>query len=396
MILGDTHQSNIFMNRYSIHFMYLSVKLNVFLLDMNDHLTSTGHWHTNNLFTFSRMRSEKMTNFEAGLTHIETKWSIRSKVKEKLTVFNCMQALDTHILKMLQLIQIYRTMVVFKYMTFKRFKAGLVRRSNSNKSQLRYMYYVQGKIKVRETLKREFVEVISYHVVQYHREECPVTICSKGMENVFGILPAPSRGIWSNNSYGWSCQQCPINHFQPNDKNLYKTCSPCPKYELSTQKRNSCYDPYFTVHLRLQDDKGLMVCFALCTIGFVYIVIAIIIFIRKKDTVIIRGSNFPIMMIHSVLMLLLFLVIPISFTIFRKTTKMTCLMELMVSSILVFSPHTLIFIKCQNLLTAFNSKLRLTGKQKRKSLVSQIVIVLILISFDVFALFLSIHQTPIV
>ena len=111
-------------------------------------------------------------------------------------------------------------------------------------------------------------------------------------------------------------------------------------------------------------------------------------FLLKRQTVVVRVSNFPIMLLHNSCMILLFLSIPLPFTVL-ETSKTTCLMELLVISLLVYSPYTLIFIKCQNLLLAFNSKLRLSKREKRSSLISQIFIAVVLVSFSLLTLLLN-------
>ena len=119
----------------------------------------------------------------------------------------------------------------------------------------------------------------------------------------------------------------------------------------------------------------------------------LIIFIKNRQTVVVRGSNFPIMILHILSMICLFTFAPLPYTL-QESSKTVCYIELLVISLLVFSPYTLIFIKCQNLLLAFNSRLRLTTKIKKNALISQIMLVLILHFVNICLFSLTIDSNP--
>ena len=167
-------------------------------------------------------------------------------------------------------------------------------------------------------------------------------------------------------------------------------CSPCPKFTLSTETRDSCYDPYINEYATLKNQLGLQIAFTFCLLGIMWSFFTLMVFVRKKKTVVVRGSNFPIMMIHISSMICLFISIPLPFSILHKWEK-SCLFEVLIIPVFVYFPGTLIFVKSQNLLLAFSSKLRLTEKEIRRSFGAQIFLILILLLIDLSAVLLTIE-----
>eukprot|EP00111_Clytia_hemisphaerica_P017873 TCONS_00052871-protein len=281
-----------------------------------------------------------------------------------VTGYNCMAAFENLILSSLQLIQIYNyPLNLFQYTTFQRFKSSMVKRASNKKNELRVTRseLVEASAKDKsykfKRHRHRFLDCDSNN--RYRLPSCRIPTCGLGKENIFGRLHK-EKGIWGNNSYGWSCRQCPLNYFQSNDTALKTSCWPCPGFSLSTQNRDSCYNiPYSDRFLSIYNQVGLKLACGVCIIGFMMCCFAMVVLVTKRYTPVVRGSNFPIMILHATSMLLLFLVIPLPY-IGLKMSKPTCLLELLVTSLLVFSPYTLILIKCQNLLLAFNSKIRLS------------------------------------
>ena len=330
--------------------------------------------------------------------NLKKKYNVSNFVSEqKITVSNCAVALKNHFFNMLWIVQMYKHRNFMDFLDYKKYKDALIRQSTTG-DEIRKFFQITRLSHF--TLRPKFIPLIYFEKLNNNGHICPIPICGKGRENYFGRLPSNELGIWHNNSYAWGCRKCPANYFQSNDTKVHSVCSPCPKLTLSTKAQDSCYDPYIKDYVTIKDyiilknQPGLQVSFALCLLGIIWSFFTLIIFVRKKDTVVVRGSKFPIMMLHISSMICLFISIPLPFSILHKWEK-SCLFEVLVIPIFVYFPGTLIFIKSQNLLMAFSSKLRLTDGARRRSFISQVFLALVMVLTSFILLFITMEYTPV-
>ena len=229
LIIGEPKVTLEFLKHYVRQYtpLFYSWKLKfpqgLIVLDFKDHFGQDDGFQYNfpvlNLFSISK--EVFLHHFDTIIHQIRQNFQGMNLTSNGLmTAYNCVNVVHNFLLKMVQIIKFSKyPLNLFQYRTFGNYKRGLRIRSVTNKDEFRDLYRVSyvhstGSGSRFDTQEKD----IDYLANLIRRtKQCFNPTCLRGTENYFGQLPSDRLGIWSNDSFGWSCQQCPVNHFQPND-----------------------------------------------------------------------------------------------------------------------------------------------------------------------------------
>ena len=128
--------------------------------------------------------------------------------------------------------------------------------------------------------KHRGIEMVNSSEIQFAnnsattpRSSC-TQICSKGFKRIrFGNKPCC-----------WGCVRCPDNTYQSN-----QTCIPCTSQQISNKDRTACLDAIRS-WIKPQENLGKIV-IALMVLSYTIIFSTLVIFIRYRDTPIVKSSN---------------------------------------------------------------------------------------------------------
>ena len=304
--------------------------------------------------------------------------------KQLLLAENCKNTFENQMLRIMQLISIYNTVDHFQYITYKRFKHINNRRIKTFGSRSRSLVQFNriGLFKFGVY----FFGEDKYIIKTSFRRFCPIPYCGVGKHLSFGKIPRTSS-IW-NESYGWWCQKCQGNHYKSKISFDNTTCLPCLRRTLANADQSGCYDPYKKIFLKLKGSFIGIVPILICTLGSLYTIGIMLIFLKSKDTPFVKATDLPISMLHLILILLMFTILPILFI--GEPTRLKCTLQPIVVLLLCTCPSTIILMKSQKILLAFKSKTRLSSSQKRKSTAIQYSFTGVIILIDSAVLLLTI------
>jgi len=198
---------------------------------------------------------------------------------------------------------------------------------------------------------------------------CRIPLCQSGFEDVYGEIPQRKWNI----SIGPYCRKCPLNYF----KSIAGSgrCIVCPPLMFSTADGKSCYDPYVLKYNGI-DDLLVAVNTILAGIGGGFCVWVLAVFVKFKDTPLVRCADFRTSVVHLLLILLCFLTYPPLF--FSRPITIVCYLRPFVVCFVQASSSAVILVKSNRILTIFKSKLRITSEDIRKMYALQVTTVILL------------------
>ena len=189
---------------------------------------------------------------------------------------------------------------------------------------------------------------------------CRIPLCQVGFENVYGEIPQQHELTWDI-SVGPYCRKCPVNYF----KNITGSgpCMACPPLMFSRMGGESYYDPYI---LKYNGIDGFLVAVnvIIAGIGGSFCVWVLVVFVKFKNTPLVRCADFRTSSVHLMLILLCFIAYPPLF--FSRPVTIACYLRPFIVCFIQASSSALILVKSNRILMIFKSKLRITSKEIRK------------------------------
>ena len=154
----------------------------------------------------------------------------------------------------------------------------------------------------------------------------------------------------------WKCELCPVNHFKVAQGNDV-SCKQCTgKLSIDHGKRTACIDPYQEIAPDIWNAEFTFT-FSISTVGLGMTLLVILVFLNKRETPIVRLSDFKLSIFHLSINGVIFITLPISFSSQTLQYEL-CVMRVSVVSIFYTLNIGIVFIKSQKLLQAFLSKVR--------------------------------------
>uniref|UniRef100_A0A7M5XG76 G-protein coupled receptors family 3 profile domain-containing protein n=2 Tax=Clytia hemisphaerica TaxID=252671 RepID=A0A7M5XG76_9CNID len=187
---------------------------------------------------------------------------------------------------------------------------------------------------------------------------CPHLACGPGFQKTYGNVTG---------GYTWKCEFCPVNHIKPTFGNTH--CIPCQGIQsIDNGLRTKCIDPYREVDLEMDFERIFAA--SLCAIGLIMALLNMSVFTLKKDTPMVRLSDYQLSMAHMTLCGLIF-VANLCALLTKPTKNWNCVSRVLLVSVFYVLNIGIVFIKSQKLLQAFLSQVRLTVQEARRTVVIQ-------------------------
>ena len=209
---------------------------------------------------------------------------------------------------------------------------------------------------------------IKYYMEKYPFKE-PTVKCS----NI--SCPPGFYRRYTNTTFGyeWMCEPCPVNHFKANEGNETQ-CKRCSGVlSIDNGKRTRCIDPYTETPLQVTEERIFVL--VLCGIGIFMTFGTMIVFTIKRDSPIVRLSDYKLSMFHMTLICVIFGGILFSLWLVQLIKFGICLMKILIVSIGYVLNVGVLFIKSQKLLKAYLSKVRLSPDEIKRTLYGQVFII---------------------
>ena len=192
----------------------------------------------------------------------------------------------------------------------------------------------------------------SYTIVRmklrsYPEEKLNSTCFSPTCEKGFEI-----QTTFKDSYYGQHCIKCPDNHY--NNESGNTTCRPCPRHTVSMTSRDSCYDPYKETFPSL-DQWSVRIALFINASGGVFSSIAVLVFLYRRDTPLVRAMDLNISLQHLLSLLITFITTPYLFI--GKPRQTICFLRPLLVSVLNNLSVAFVIAKSQRLLKIFISKM---------------------------------------
>ncbi|XP_066911755.1 taste receptor type 1 member 2-like [Clytia hemisphaerica] len=192
--------------------------------------------------------------------------------------------------------------------------------------------------------------------------------------------------------FEWKCEPCPINYYS--STHGYETnCLPCLGVKsVSNTERIVCIDPYDEISFEMSSERyfGIVV----CVIGIFSTLLTRFIFTLKRNTPIVKLSDYKLSLAHLVLICVNSVGVLISLMV-QPINSDFCALKLVLISVGYTLNIAIVFIKSQKLLLAFLSTVRLTSNEIKRSIGLQIFNVFMFLIFINGALLIAVAKKPI-
>ena len=207
-------------------------------------------------------------------------------------------------------------------------------------------------------------------------------ICGPGMELVHTFY---KKHYWDL-SYGLFCKQCPVNFYKTKAGNT--PCLPCPEYRWNNSKSTRCFDPYSDVILSVTKENMLFILVSVaCILNAVLAIIVLLIFIKFKDTPIVRASNAALSFLQLVTHALMAILLIVLF--YGKPTQIVCLIRPLAIGICLTLNTTINLGKTQKVIRIFESKVQMSKMTVAITKATEIftIVIMVAIGIGIFVVF---------
>ena len=223
----------------------------------------------------------------------------------------------------------------------------------------------------------------------YRRQTtCPVVQCEPGHEYVFKKLDL-NASQW-NESFQWTCQRCAPGFYKAVHGN--SSCKSCPMLYLAREARDSCFDPYVTRVISLEQPFTLIAVGLTC-FGTLSCLIVLLAFFKYRNTPMMKAANVNMSLFHLCLMIGNFTLLFLAY--YGKASRVKCYCRLFAMTIFYTIIVGVILLRSQKVLKAFGSRVKMTKSEVRRQFVGEIFFVVVLALIDNLILFIVASITPI-
>ena len=202
----------------------------------------------------------------------------------------------------------------------------------------------------------------------FRGSKCSNWTCLPGFYKDFGER---ERNTW-NRSFGWRCNQCPVNTVKPLKGD--GQCFPCFSFSISDKYHTRCYDPYNKVFIKIEW-TSVKLCMATSGFLFASSLLIIFVFMGNKHTWIVKSSDLKISITHLTLLMVNF-ILPNLFS-FVDSNWLYWTVYLLSISLINCCCLSIVLVKSKKLLQAFNSKVQMNRSEVLRTTYHQISIVIL-------------------
>lgn len=199
---------------------------------------------------------------------------------------------------------------------------------------------------------------------------CTVVVCPPGKQKAFGILPNVSTQ-WDL-EIGFRCDQCPLNHIKTTFGD--SKCKLCPGYFISNKIRTLCIDPFQSHYFTFSSVEGY-----LCLMGSVFTgslaSFTIVVYAWKRHTPIVKISDRTFTFFHLWSLMIINIILP--FVYIGKPSILKCVSRPVAVGLLYNLNISIVLVKSNKMVQAFQSKIRITSSEIRQTTLTQWFVVLL-------------------
>eukprot|EP00111_Clytia_hemisphaerica_P006445 TCONS_00018723-protein len=209
--------------------------------------------------------------------------------------------------------------------------------------------------------------------------------CGKGEELIHGFYEEQK---WLN-SLGWFCQKCQKGFYKEvegNDK-----CGECFGFYETNFERTTCFDPYQDQYIKM-DQLDVVLISSLVYILILLIIFTMIIFVKLRETPIVKNANRMATYFQLSAHLILAAVPQIVFT--EKPSALKCCFRPIIVGLCLTAVVSVNLAKTQKLNVIFRLKTRLSGKKKKAIGLLEWLIIAFLIFVDILILIWNYSFNP--
>ncbi|XP_066923462.1 G-protein coupled receptor family C group 6 member A-like [Clytia hemisphaerica] len=303
---------------------------------------------------------------------------ITAFIKDELTIKNKIQNLKDFLEKIFpaKLIGVQKLGIVslFSRTVYHRVSVGQ-KVAVKGKSILKYLLY---------TPSQYIVEQIG----KYSKENiCPQVVCQPGNEYLYTKL-ADNTTDWDT-TYRWTCQLCAQGFYKPHQGNT--TCNKCPHDYLSSEKRDSCYDPYISRTHSLKSPfvvfATILTSFGLCSCVFVFVE-----FFKYRATPMMKAADVSMTYAHLIIIALNFVLLFLSY--YGAPNILKCHFRMISFTVSYTIIVGIILLRAQQVLKAFQSRVKMTKSEIRKSRATDVFLMLVIVVANNLILIVLLQTKP--
>ena len=176
------------------------------------------------------------------------------------------------------------------------------------------------------------------------------------------------------------------------EKNTFKStvghgkCQACLPGWIANKNKTKCYDTYKNLTIRFTDDSSVLM---LSVSGVILSAISssIFFYIKYNETPLVRSSNLILSCIQLSSQLLLVIILP--FIFIGEPNTIICILRPTLIGILMTVSTSVTLSKTRTLLRIFNSKIKMSNRERMKTKTVEIFILLLFTSVAASILFIS-------
>ena len=170
------------------------------------------------------------------------------------------------------------------------------------------------------------------------------------------------------------CSKCKPNSIL---SRTFGTCSKCPEPTISNHNQSVCYHPI--IH-----EKIFIACYIINTLGLCICIFIGLVYYRRRETPVVRSSDFTLSMIQLILCAMLFVVLPVISS--SHLSGVICTLRPCILSPLLVAIVSIVVCKAEKILIIFYTRRRLTQKNIKDIYIRQGVILAFLLVIDMIIL----------
>ena len=305
-------------------------------------------------------------------------------LQETAIIKSCNDVYENQIVRMVEVINLFLKFDMFKSKSFQEYKRHCLNRIKTRKGNNRYW------VLITENANRELTETSLITPITGVKTKCPILYCGPGKERYFGKI-TDNVNSW-NNSFGWACKRCAVNHFKSFDFLDNRTCVQCPTSMITDKDQRECFDPYTSIFLGFNDIPGLTTV-GICGAGFLLSLFNLVVLFKFRNTPFVKAFDLPKKLVqHLLFMLLSFVSFP--FLFIGKPSPLKCFLQPVSILVLSICPSIIILLKSQKILLLFKSELRLSKGKRMRSLAGQVMTAMVIVVTDACILYLLMRTDP--
>ena len=185
---------------------------------------------------------------------------------------------------------------------------------------------------------------------------CKQPICPPGYQKVFAEFQNHSTA-WDL-QIGYQCLPCKPNHYKNNFGD--EKCQKCQGYFVPNTQKTNCIDPLNPIYLNINQLSGIIL-ITICTKGAILSFVTAIIFIKNRETPVVKLSELIMSMVQLSSLFVIFFLTPLLYL--SKPSPGTCIGKTLLFSYLYNINVSITCLKTVKLVKAITSMSKIQNQK---------------------------------